>query len=408
VQECLSSNNFVEGEIFMRRACQPCLVGESGEQLPLTRVSFSDRRVAEKLLQSILHQTPQILPVDEFDASFGPLISLGREIDNIDNLFISPRGRLTIVETKLWRNPEATREVVAQILEYAAQVSSWSYSELEDKLRKTLSPAEGAAQSLYELVKRSSVDEELCEADFIDSVQRTLKNGRFLLLVVGDGIRENIESLLELLHKHPQKLFTFGLIELQIFKCDKFPHEYLIVPQIVANTTEIVRAVVRVETTGTASVSVEIEDNKSISSRGKLSQNEFFDQIKDDDIKAVYKEMLDIAENVGAVLSWGSSSVSVRLPDPTGSKILITLYVMTTNGEAYTGWMAKQLERTKRSPYIAKEYVEQLCALFPSVSPKINTLDSLSGTISAKEIGMKIDEFAELVKDVVERIKKTG
>jgi hypothetical protein len=39
----------------------------------------------------------------------------------IDNFMVSPSGLPVLVECKLWRNPEARREVVSQILDYAKE-----------------------------------------------------------------------------------------------------------------------------------------------------------------------------------------------------------------------------------------------------------------------------------------------
>ena len=89
----------------MRRSGIPNVVALDGKHYTLSRVHFSDPRIAEDFLQSSLHQTPAILPIEEIDPSFGPVVSLGREITAIDNLFISPAGKLTLVENKLWRNP---------------------------------------------------------------------------------------------------------------------------------------------------------------------------------------------------------------------------------------------------------------------------------------------------------------
>lgn len=395
----------------MRRACQPCLVDETGEQSPLRRVDFSDKSIVETFLQTALHRTPQILPVNEFDSAFGPLISLGREIDNIDNLFISPTGRLTIVETKLWRNPEATRQVIAQILDYATSVSSWSYTDLEAKAREALAPAPIGTQSLYEFVSSSIPEENLAEQDFVDAVQRTLQTGRFLLLIVGDGIRENIKAMVASLHQHPQELFTFGLVELQVFTDKNLPGKYLIVPQIIANSTEIVRAVVRVQTTGQASVSVEIEEQEperaTGSSRRTLSEDEFFSEIKDTETKAVFRQLIDFSIGLGALPSWRSSSVSIRLPDPAGSRTQFTLYVLTTSGELYTGWMLQQLKSTKRPPAIAIDYITQICSVFSSLSPKKGYPDRISRSLHAREISGKFDDFTQVVRDVVERLKAT-
>jgi hypothetical protein len=60
---------------------------------------------------------------------------------------------------------------------------------------------------------------------------------------------------------------------------------------VVANTTEIVRAVVRVQTTGQAQVTVAIEeqnDVKSGGSRRKLSDELFFDEVKEDEVRQLF------------------------------------------------------------------------------------------------------------------------
>ena len=85
----------------------------------LTPIPVRDKAFQEDWLQELLYKHPSILPVDYLDESYLPLVSIGREIASIDNLFVSQSGLLTVVETKLWRNPEAHRTVVAQILEYA-------------------------------------------------------------------------------------------------------------------------------------------------------------------------------------------------------------------------------------------------------------------------------------------------
>lgn len=103
----------------MRRNLTPCAVTRDKIHLPLNRIEFTDRQVAEAFLQEALSKNPGLLPVDEIDPAFSPVASLGREIAGTDNLFISPLGRLTLVETKLWRNPESGREVVGQLLDYA-------------------------------------------------------------------------------------------------------------------------------------------------------------------------------------------------------------------------------------------------------------------------------------------------
>lgn len=121
----------------MRRVSTPCIIHANKKAERLRRLDLADKFIGEEYLQDAISRNPQLLPVEEIDPSYAPLLSLGREIDGIDNLFISPLGRITLVETKLWRNPEAVREVVAQILEYAARMIQWSYSDLEEHTRRS-------------------------------------------------------------------------------------------------------------------------------------------------------------------------------------------------------------------------------------------------------------------------------
>ena len=106
-----------------RRYCTPIAMQQDGANIELRRIPFSQKTFDEGWLQELIYKQPHILPVTEIEPFFTPLIPLGREIPvgtgAIDNLFINLDGYLTIVETKLWRNPEARRKVVAQIIDYA-------------------------------------------------------------------------------------------------------------------------------------------------------------------------------------------------------------------------------------------------------------------------------------------------
>ena len=103
-------------------------IDDPGHQLTLIEVQAREAK-NEQWLQELLYRHPEILPVDEFDDTFSPPIPIGREISTgrgpIDNLYVSPDGGLTFVETKLWKNPEKHRTVVAQIIDYAKEVATW-------------------------------------------------------------------------------------------------------------------------------------------------------------------------------------------------------------------------------------------------------------------------------------------
>jgi len=208
------------------------------------RLGFTDGR-NEAWLRDLLGDNPDLLPIDEVDPSFAPLAPLCTELSTeagpVDAVFISPSGRLTLVECKLWRNPEARRKVIAQILDYARAVSGWSYADLQ----RRVSSATGRKGNVpFEMARELQPD--LDEATFVDATARALREGRFLLLIAGDGIREGIASMAELITRNAALGFSFGLVEVALYE---FGDQGLIVqPRVVAKTETIERTFVHVQT----------------------------------------------------------------------------------------------------------------------------------------------------------------
>lgn len=80
--------------------------------------------------------------IRDIEPLFAPALSLGREVKSrsgyIDNVCISPSGHLTIVEAKLWRSPDARRQVIGQTMEYAKAANKWTFDYLDEIVRKNL------------------------------------------------------------------------------------------------------------------------------------------------------------------------------------------------------------------------------------------------------------------------------
>lgn len=150
------------------------------------------------------------------------------------------------MEAKLWRNPEARRKVIGQILDYAKEISRWSYEDLEREISRSLRAVTGAPKRLFNLIAEKHPD--LSEADFVDAVSRSLKHGEFLLLIVGDGIREGVASITEFIKNAGTLHFTFGLVEMAIYKLND--KELLVQPRILAQTMIVNRTVITLEADG--------------------------------------------------------------------------------------------------------------------------------------------------------------
>lgn len=85
--------------------------------------------IDEGKLRDLLFDHPLSLPVSDIDESYANLTPVCTELSTaagyVDALYVNPQGRLTLAEFKLWRNPQARREVVGQILDYAKELAEW-------------------------------------------------------------------------------------------------------------------------------------------------------------------------------------------------------------------------------------------------------------------------------------------
>lgn len=197
----------------------------------------------ESWVRDLIFRHPETVPVQEVDPSFGALVPVCTELDTrgagyADALFLNHLGMPTLVECKLWRNPEARREVVGQILDYARALRRWTYSDLQ---RESARARKEQGFDLAHLLRQHG-HPDLDEAAFADSVTRNLARGRLLLLVIGDGIREGVEALAEYVQGAPGLHFTFGLVEAQLFELED--GRRIMQPRVLARTVIVNRTIV--------------------------------------------------------------------------------------------------------------------------------------------------------------------
>lgn len=260
--------------------------GRALERIPvLERIPFDEREFHEDWLQERLFKHPEVLPFGEIDPSFGPVMPLCRELPTnagyLDVAYVGVTGRIALVECKLWRSPEARREVVGQILDYAKELASWDYERLSRAVGRA---ARRSGDALWDVA--AAQDPNLDQAVFVDDVTRNLKEGRFLLLIVGDGIREEVESIAAFLQSQPGIRFSFALVEMAVYRMPSEPGGFLMQPRVLARTVEIERFVVRREGEGVAvedmaggEASGESESGDNASGKRTLSLKEIYEQL---------------------------------------------------------------------------------------------------------------------------------
>jgi hypothetical protein len=89
-----------------------------------------------------------------------------------------------------------------------------------------------------------AVDPEVDERQFNDALSANLRRGRFLLLIIGDGIREGVKAIAEYLQLHAGLHFSLGLVELPIYVTPN--GDRLVAPRVLARTALVTRNFVAV------------------------------------------------------------------------------------------------------------------------------------------------------------------
>lgn len=227
-----------------RQHATPLLISADGTEInpatPLT-MGAGGHGISEAAIQNMVQRHPSCLPIAEIDPLFVNPIPICTELSTpagaIDNLLITASGLPVLVECKLWRNPEGRREVVGQILDYSKELMRWSASDLQRETSRRLGKQ---GNTLLELVRDAG--HEIDEIAFNDALTHNLRRGRFLLLIVGDGIREGVEAIADYLQVHAGMHFTLGLVEMPIYQAPDGSR--LVVPRVLARTQSIVRTVV--------------------------------------------------------------------------------------------------------------------------------------------------------------------
>lgn len=337
----------------------PVRVNRETGSHPLRALNLDGAGFNEQWLQRLIHRHPECLPVLEIEPGFGELISVGMEVPTkhgpIDNLFLTPEGQIVLVEAKLWHNPQARREVVAQALDYATCLFEWGYEELERAVLKSSFGERNKPSKLFDLFADK---DGLALPNFIDAVNTNLRKGRVLILVVGDGIRTEAKKLTAMLQSHAGAHFTFALVELNVFQLEE-QDDVLVCPRILAQTEMISRGVVEIlddRTVVSPPKSLVATDRTSKPTRPQpenITADEFYEAMAvlnpalPDELRA----FLSLVEPHGVEADF-QRSLNLRWEPPSGRSV--NLGVIQRNGQVWTDAVNAQAPEDLAHAYVAE------------------------------------------------------
>jgi hypothetical protein len=168
----------------------------------------------EDVLQKLLEDYPGVL-AGEGETSNRRFLLIKRELGvpdqagasnrwRVDHVFVDDEGTPTFVETKLGANSQIRREIVGQMLEYAANgLSNWG----TDQLRHVFEERHGDSPEPLRDLLGENPDPE----NFWERVRTNLEARKVRLVFVADDVPRELRALIEFLNEQMRTVEVLGL-----------------------------------------------------------------------------------------------------------------------------------------------------------------------------------------------------
>ncbi len=296
-------------------------VNNDGELEPMVEQPFA----LEDDLQELLAKHPELLDGEQVRPD-NPRrwILISREMGiserseesprwSLDHLIVDQDAVPTLVEVKRGSNTEIRRTIVGQLLEYAAHASeTWTADKMRERFEASCEElGNNPTEHLSMLLQTEDEDVEA----FFEEVATNLAARRMRLLFVADEIPDPLLRIVEFLN---QQMPTIEVLAVEIKQYAGTARRTL-VPRVLGR---IAGTTVR---------------NHVGSRAPRLSRESFYSIFPDAAQGEVAARLLQVAEDAGASLTWGSTSVSIRVRCPLWENKPVTVGWLTLPG--ITGWM---------------------------------------------------------------------
>ena len=122
---------------------------------------------------------------------------------SIDFFFVDQIGMPTFVECKRYQDTRSRREVVGQMMEYAANAQYyWSKDDIKDIAEKTASERNGTLKEMLTSLQEENFDSV---EDFFDNVENSLKEGQIRLVFFLEEAPNELKSIVEFLNNQMER-----------------------------------------------------------------------------------------------------------------------------------------------------------------------------------------------------------
>ncbi len=267
------------------------IIQENGESVPMRQVRCKNE---EMELQLLLEANPQLMPGDQIrphDPLRWLLIkrempvpdpSSGEDRWSIDHFFVDQSGTPTFVECKRFLDTRSRREVLGQMLDYAAN-GHW-YWDRELIRNHVADTCKVRGVELEDALKELAPDVEGVD-DFLEQVENNLREGQIRMVFFMEEAPPELKSIVDFLNKQMERS------EILIVEAKQFESGGIkVVAPSLFGFTEEARRVKRTVTVTSASSSM----------RKKWDEPQFVQEIEkqlDEPTVAFIKDILDFAHS---------------------------------------------------------------------------------------------------------------
>jgi len=271
---------------------------------------------SEGLLQSLIERHPELLAGDQINPEEPvrwmlvkreagvPAGELQGDRWAADHLLLDQQGIPTFVETKRSSDTRIRREIVGQMLDYAANAQRyWPADRIRSMVAIQHGGTEPADTAMMEFLGLESTEDAATDIEtYWAGVDENLRTGRVRLLFVSDRLPAELRRVIEFLNDQMAKAEVLG-IELAQYAGSSIR---ALVPRVVGQT-EAIR-----HKKQTAPIS-----------KSRLNLNDFLDRCPQN-TKGFFANAIAESEKRGMQLRWGRTGFSLRSPDHAGR--LVSLF----------------------------------------------------------------------------------
>ena len=255
----------------------------SGVLEPLTEKEFQ----TEDLLQRLIGEHPELLAGEQISPD-DPLrwVLIRREMPieawAVDHLLIDQHGRPTLVEVKRGSNSQIRREVVGQMLDYAATAASvWSERDMRRIFEESSDNPDDEISNLIGADDESDIDA------FWEQVATNLDANRLRLLFVADKIPAALERVVRFLNEQ-----TRDNLEVLAVEVKQYPGQFgdALVSRVIGE------------------IGQEIQRPSSVVGRKEA----ILERCSSPAVREALRSLTDAAAASGATVQWATLGVSIR------------------------------------------------------------------------------------------------